>query len=192
MWHAAFDNWYRRCIPTVTNRSGQAHTMNENDIPDVFWDALRDLAFEGWEELDAAEWRPLLPEGLTDNLEVAGPSVTFGRMVHMVGNPASPSVAYTHVILHHGKLGMRVYYPGRPIPGSVGIPAYLVGFKDLPQVRRMYEVERVLARLRDRSDERSAYSQAVSVATVQQATRALAGLASFERLPFTLYPLHAA
>lgn len=166
--------------------------MNENEIPDVFRDLLQDLAFTDWEEFADADWRPPLPEGLTDNLEVAEPTLTFGRMVHMVGNPSSPSVAYTHVMLLHGRLGIRVYYPGRPVPGSVGIPAYLIGFKDLPQVRRMYEVERVLARLSDTTDVRSAYSRAVSVATVQQATRALAGLANLERLPFSLYPLHAA
>src|SRR5919199_782543 len=75
-----------------------------------------------------------------------------------------------------------------PVPGSVGIPAYVVGFRDLPQVRRMYEVQRVLARLDDVSDARSAYGRAVSSATVQQAVRALAGLAALESLPFTLFP----
>jgi hypothetical protein len=165
----------------------------DSDIPDIFWEALKDLSLDdllGGEQ--EREWLPQLPDGLTAVLEVAEPSVSFGRMVHLVGDPASASVAYTHVVLQHGRLGMRVYFPARPVPGSVGIPAYVIGFRDLPQVRRMYEVERVLARLRDIPDERTAYGQAVSVATVQQAMRALAGLAALERMPFTLFPLHAA
>jgi hypothetical protein len=74
----------------------------------------------------------------------------------------------------------------------VGIPAYLVGFRDLPQVRRMYEVRRVLDSLGAIPDARTAYGRAVSSATVQQAMRALSGLAAFERLPFSLFPLHTA
>lgn len=167
--------------------------MDDNQIPDVFWELLKSLPFdELLEEHDADEQRPPLPDGVTDVLEVAESSVTFGRMVHLVGDPASVSVAYTHVILRHGLLGMRVYFPARPVPGSVGIPAYLVGFRDLPQVRRMYEVHRVLSRLQDVSDVRSAYGQAVSAATVQQAMRALAGLSQYDKLPFTLVPLSAA
>jgi hypothetical protein len=167
--------------------------MDPNDIPDIFWEALNDLSVEGLPDgPDELEWRPALPEGLTAVLEVAESDLSFGRMVHLVGNPASSTVAYTHVILQHGLLGIRVYFPARPVPGAVGIPAFLVGFRDLPQVRRMYEVERVLARLQVVSDARSAYGRAVSQATVEQATRALAGLAAFERLPFTLFPLHAA
>jgi hypothetical protein len=163
----------------------------ENDIPDVFWDVLNNLTFEDWPEEETG-WRPALPAGLTDELEVAGADLTFGRMVHLVGDPSSPSVAYTHVELRHGLLAMRVYFPARPVPGAVGIPAYVVGFRDMPQVRRMYEVQRVLSRLRDVRDIRAAYGQAVSSATVQQATRALAGLAQLERLPFALFPLNAA
>jgi len=87
---------------------------------------------------------------------------------------------------------MRVYFPARAIPGSVGIPAYIIGFKDLPQVRRMYRVREVLERVPRGTDERVTYGRAVSAATVQQALRGLAGLAAFDRLPFTLYPLHAA
>src|SRR5947209_1518564 len=167
--------------------------MDEHDIPDIFWDALSNLSYEGLPPGPSeSDWRPSLPEGLTDVLEVAESSVSFGRMVHLVGDPASATVAYTHVILQHGLLGMRVYFPARPVPGAVGIPAYVVGFKDLPQVRRMYEVEHVLERLHNVSDVRSAYGQAVSAATVQQAMRALAGLAALERMPFTLYPLRAA
>jgi|SRR5579875_2986440 len=164
--------------------------MDRDDIPDVFWEALKDLSLDPTNgPIDAF---PALPDGLTAVLEVADESVTFGRTVNLVGDPASVDVAYTHVILLQGRLAMRVYFPARPVPGSVGIPAYIIGFRDLPQVRRMYEVRRVLARLRDIGDERSAYSRAVSVATVNQASRALAGLASLERLPFTLYPLNAA
>ena len=168
--------------------------MDRNDdIPDAFWEALNNLSFEGFPPAPREEgWRPQLPDGLTDVLEVAEPTVSFGRMVHLVGDPTSASVAYTHVILRRGLLGMRVYFPARPVPGSVGIPAYVVGFRDLPQVRRMYEVQRVLARLDDVSDARSAYGRAVSSATVQQAVRALAGLAALESLPFTLFPLQAA
>jgi hypothetical protein len=113
-------------------------------------------------------------------------------MVHLVGDPTSASVAYTHVILQHGLLGMRVYFPARAVPGAVGIPAFVVGFRDLPQVRRMYEVQRVLARLHDVSNARTAYGQTVSAATVSQAMRALAGLARYESLPFTLFPVGAA
>ena len=165
----------------------------DDDVPDVFWEALNNLSFEGLPAgPDEYTWRPQLPSGLTDVLEVAEATVSFGRMVHLVGDPTSASVAYTHVILRHGLLGMRVYFPARPVPGSVGIPAYVVGFRDLPQVRRMYEVQRVLARLDDVSDVRSAYGRAVSVATVQQAMRGLAGLAAFESMPFSLFPLHAA
>lgn len=167
--------------------------MDQNDIPDIFWEALNNLSFEGFPAApEPIEWRPPLPSGLTDVLEVAESDLNFGRMVHLVGDPASISVAYTHVMLQHGLLAMRVYFPARSVPGGVGIPAYVVGFKDLPQVRRMYEVQRVLARLQDVSDARSAYGQAVSRATVQQATRALAGLAAFEAMPFTLCPLSAA
>lgn len=168
-------------------------SMEHNDIPDIFWEALNSLSFDGLPgSPDEMTWRPPLPDGLTDTLEVAESGLSFGRMVHLVGDPASTSVAYTHVILQHGLLGMRVYFPARCVPGAVGIPAYVVGFRDLPQVRHMYEVDRVLARLRDISDERTAYGQAVSAATVQQAMRGLAGLAAFERMPFTLFPLHAA
>lgn len=167
--------------------------MDNRDIPDIFWDALNSLSFEGFSTgPDDLDWRPPLPSGLTDVLEVATSDLSFGRMVHFVGDPASASVAYTHVILQHGLLGIRVYFPASPVPGSVGIPAYVVGFRDLPQVRRMYEVERVLNRLQDVSDERSAYGRAVSAATVSQAVRALAGLAALESLPFALFPLHAA
>src|SRR5947209_3214538 len=124
--------------------------MDHNDIPDVFWEALNNLSFEGlaWGP-DETSWRPALPDGLTDVLEVAESDLSFGRMVHLVGDPASTSVAYSHVILQHGLLGIRVYFPARPVPGAVGIPAYVVGFRDLPQVRRMYEVNRVVARLGD-------------------------------------------
>ncbi len=167
--------------------------MDENDIPDIFWDALSNLSFEGMPSgPDETGWRPPLPPGLTDVLEVAESDLSFGRMVHLVGDPSSISVAYTHVMLQHGLLGMRVYFPARAVPGALGIPAYVVGFRDLPQVRRMYEVERVLQRVHDFSDPRSAYGQAVSVATVQQATRALAGLAALESMPFTLFPVSAA
>ena len=165
----------------------------DDDIPEVFWNALSNLSFEGLPPgPDEIAWRPQLPTGLTDVLEVAESTLSFGRMVHLVGDPTSVSVAYTHVILQHGLLGMRVYFPAHPVPGVVGIPAFVVGFRDLPQVRRMYEVQRVLARLHDVSDARSAYGQAVSAATVQQAMRALAGLSRFESLPFTLFPLPAA
>ncbi|MGI8827539.1 MAG: hypothetical protein ACR2JC_18300 [Chloroflexota bacterium] len=167
--------------------------MDDNPIPDAFWEALRDLSVDGLPDgPDVIIWRPALPDGVTDVLEVAESDVSFGRMVHLVGEPTSASVAYTHVILQHGLLGMRVYFPARAVPGSVGIPAYLVGFRDLPQVRRMYEVQRVLNRLQPAPDARTAYGQAVSAATVQQAMRALAGLAPYETLPFTLVPLHAA
>jgi hypothetical protein len=74
----------------------------------------------------------------------------------------------------------------------MGIPGFLVGFRDLPQVRRMYEVERVLRKVGAGEDPRSSYGRAVSSATVNQAIRALAGLSRFEQLPFTLFPLHAA
>jgi hypothetical protein len=167
--------------------------MDQDDIPDIFWDALNSLSFD---ELasgpDEVAWRPQLPDGLTDVLEVAESSLSFGRMVHLVGDPETATVAYTHVILQHGLLGMRVYFPARSVPGAVGIPAYVVGFRDLPQVRRMYEVQRVLEKLQEVHDMRSDYGRAVSSATVQQATRALAGLAKYESLPFTLFPLHAA
>jgi hypothetical protein len=167
--------------------------MEHDDIPDIFWDALNNLSYDGLPSgPDSVGWRAPLPSGLTDVLEVAESDVSFGRMVHFVGDPASTSVAYTHVILQHGLLGMRVYFPAKAVPGAVGIPAFVVGFKDLPQVRRMYEVQRVLAQLRDVEDARMAYGQAVSSATVQQAMRALAGFAAFERMPFTLFPLHAA
>jgi hypothetical protein len=167
--------------------------MEHDDIPDIFWDALNNLSIDDLAlGPDEIEWRPQLPTGLTDVLEVAESTLSFGRMVHLVGDPASASVAYTHVILQHGLLGMRVYFPARPVPGAVGIPAYVVGFRDLPQVRRMYEVQRVLERLDDISDARSAYGRAVSAATVQQAVRALAGLSRYESLPFSLFPLHAA
>ena len=167
--------------------------MEHDDIPDIFWDALNSLSFEGLPPgPDQMAWRPLLPDGLTDALEVAESSVSFGRMVHLVGDPAKPDVAYSHVILQHGLLGMRVYFPARPVPGAMGIPGFVVGFRDLPQVRRMYEVQRVLERVQDASDARTAYGQAVSSATVQQAVRALAGLARYEALPFTLFPLHGA
>jgi hypothetical protein len=167
--------------------------MDRDDIPDVFWEALRGLSFEGLPSgPDQPERRPSLPVGLTEVLEVAEPSLSFGRMVHLVGDPASAEVAYTHVILQHGLLGMRLYFPARPVPGGIGIAAYLIGFRDLPQVRQMYRVQRVLERLPDVSDARTAYGQAVAVATVQQASRALAGLASLEALPFGLVPLHAA
>lgn len=166
--------------------------MDDGDIPDIFWEALAGLSFEGFPPgPDHTDWRPHLPDGLTDVLEVAESTLSFGRMVHLVGDPASISVAYTHVILQHGLLGMRVYFPARAVPGAVGIPAFVVGFRDLPQVRRMYEVQRVLERLQDISDARSAYGQAVSAATVQQAVRALAGLARFESMPFTLFPVQA-
>jgi hypothetical protein len=167
--------------------------MDHNDIPDIFWETLNGLSFDDLPAgPDVVEWRPHLPSGLTDVLEVAESTLSFGRMVHLVGDPASASVAYTHVVLQHGLLGMRVYFPARPVPGAVGIPAFVVGFRDLPQVRRMYEVQRVLERLQNVSDARTAYGQAVSAATVQQAMRALAGLSAFERLPFRLFPLHAA
>jgi hypothetical protein len=167
--------------------------MDENDIPEVFWEALGQLSFEDLPPgPDLLGWRPALPSGLTDVLEVAESDLSFGRMVHFVGDPASTTVAYTHVILRHGLLGMRVYFPASPVPGAVGIPAFVVGFRDLPQVREMYEVNRVLRRLEPVSDARTAYGRAVSSATVQQAMRALAGLAPFERMPFTLVPLHAA
>ncbi len=167
--------------------------MDDNDIPDIFWEALQQLSFEGLPSgPDEVAWRPHLPPGLTHVLEVAESDVSFGRMVHLVGDPTSPGVAYTHVDLHHGLLGIRVYFPARTVPGAVGIPAYGVGFRDLPQVRRMYDVHRVLERLSDVSDIRTAYGQAVSAATVQQAVRGLAGLAAFEKMPFTLFPLMAA
>jgi hypothetical protein len=167
--------------------------MDPNDIPDIFWDALQNLSFEGFPTgPDETDWRPALPTGLTDVLEVAESDLSFGRMIHLVGDPASVSVAYTHVVLQHGLLGMRVYFPAHAVPGAVGIPAYVVGFRDLPQVRRMYEVQRVLSRVSDVQDARGEYGRAVSSATVQQAIRGLAGLAAFESLPFTLFPLHAA
>ena len=167
--------------------------MESDEIPDVFWEALSHISFEGMDGgPDEPEWRPELPDGLTDVLEVAESSLSFGRMVHLVGDPASTSVAYTHVMLLHGLLGMRVYFPAQPVPGTMGIAAYVVGFRDLPQVRRMYEVRRVLEQMEHVPDERSAYGQAVSAATVQQAMRGLAGLSRFEAMPFTLFPLHAA
>jgi len=172
---------------------GECDCMDHSDIPDIFWEALNSLSFDDLPSRPSEiDWRPHLPSGLTDVLEVADASLSYGRMVHLVGDPASPTVAYTHVILQHGLLGMRVYFPARPVPGAVGIAAFVVGFRDLPQVRRMYEVRRVLERVQDASDARSAYGQAVSSATVQQAMRALAGLSAFERLPFRLFPLHAA
>jgi hypothetical protein len=167
--------------------------MEHSDIPDIFWEVLSQLPLD---ELssgpDEVDWRPPLPEGLTDVLEVAESSVSFGRMVHLVGDPTSPHVAYSHVLLKHGLLAIRVYFPARPVPGAMGIPAYLIGFRDLPQVRRMYEVRHVLEQLPHVTDERTAYGRAVSAATVQQAVRALAGLAPVDRMPFTLFPLHAA
>jgi hypothetical protein len=167
--------------------------MDQDDIPDIFWDALSSLSFDDLPAgPDEVAWRPQLPDGLTDVLEVADSTLNFGRMVHLVGDPETATVAYTHVILQHGLLGMRVYFPARPVPGAVGIPAYVVGFRDLPQVRRMYEVQRVLEKLQEVNDVRSDYGRAVSSATVQQATRALAGLARYESLPFSLFPLHAA
>jgi hypothetical protein len=167
--------------------------MEENDIPEIFWEAISRLSFEDLPSgPDIVDWRPALPSGLTDVLEVATSDLSFGRMVHFVGDPASTTVAYTHVILQHGLLGMRVYFPANPVPGAVGIPAFVVGFRDLPQVREMYEVNRVLQRLEPVSDARSAYGRAVSSATVQQAMRALAGLAPLDRMPFALVPLHAA
>ena len=167
--------------------------MEEFEIPEVFWEALKQLSVEGLPDgPDSISWRPELPIGLTDVLEVAESSLSFGRMVHFVGDPSSSNVAYTHVVLQHGLLGIRVYFPATSVPGAVGIPAYVVGFRDLPQVRRMYEVDRVLARLEEIDDERTAYGRAVSAATVQQATRALAGLAQYDRLPFRLVPLTAA
>jgi hypothetical protein len=56
----------------------------------------------------------------------------------------------------------------------------------------MDEVERVISRLPGVTDVRSSHGRAVSTATVQQAVRALAGMAAIERMPFTLFPLHAA
>lgn len=165
--------------------------MDHDDIPEAFWEALRDLSVDD-AAADDVVWFPTLPTGLTAGLEVAEPELSYGRVVNLVGDPASAGVAYTHVIVLRGLLGMRIYFPARPVPGNVGIPAYVIGFRDLPQVRRMYEVDRVLAKLRDVSDERRAYTRAVSLATVQQATRALSGLAQLERLPFTLVPLAAA
>jgi hypothetical protein len=167
--------------------------MASDEIPDIFWDTLRNLSFDGLPAgPDDVDWRPMLPDGLTDVLEVAESSLSFGRMVHLVGDPDSPTVAYTHVRLRHGLLGMRVYFPAKPVPGAMGIPGFLVGFRDLPQVRRMYEVERVLRKVGAGEDPRSSYGRAVSSATVNQAIRALAGLSRFEQLPFTLFPLHAA
>lgn len=167
--------------------------MDNSDIPDIFWEALLDLSYEGLPQgPDEVDWRPQLPDGLTHVLEVAESDVSFGRMVHLVGDPTSTSVAYSHVMLRHGLLGIRVYFPARIVPGAVGIPAYGIGFRDLPQVRRMYEVHRVLEQLSDVSDARAAYGQAVSAATVKQAMRGLAGLSAFESLPFTLFPLMAA
>lgn len=167
--------------------------MDDGEIPEVFWEALKDLSLDDLtEDADERWWRPLLPEGVTDALEVAESDLSFGRMVHLVGDPTSTRVAYTHVLLRNGLLGMRVYFPAHPLPGVVGIPAYVVGFRDLPQVRRMYEVERVIARLPEVADVRSAYGRAVSVATVQQAVRVLGGMAAIERMPFTLVPVHAA
>ncbi len=167
--------------------------MDHSDIPDIFWEALKDLSFDDFPPaIEDITWHPSLPEGITDTLEVAGSELSFGRMVHLVGDPSSPGVAYTHLALQHGLLGMRVYFPARPVPGAVGIPAFVVGFRDMPQVRRMYEVQRVLAKLHNVTDARAAYGQAVSSATVQQAARALAGLAHLESLPFTLFPLSAA
>jgi hypothetical protein len=164
-----------------------------DDIPDIFWDALSQLSFEGMPEgPDILDWRPVLPEGLTDTLEVAESTLSFGRMVHLVGDPASSEVAYSHVILHHGLLGIRVYFPALPVRGAVGIAAYGIGFRDLPQVRQMYEVHRVLERVGTAGGHRAAYGRAVSVATVQQAMRALAGVSRLESLPFTLFPLQTA
>jgi hypothetical protein len=167
--------------------------MDHSDIPDIFWEALRNLPLDDLPDgPDAIDWRPHLPDGLTDVLEVAESSVSFGRMVHLVGNPTSLHAAYSHVLLQHGLLAIRVYFPAHPIPGAVGIPAYLIGFRDLPQVREMYAVRRVLEKLPEVSDERSAYGQAVSSATVHQAVRVLSGMAAIEHMPFTLVPLHAA
>lgn len=167
--------------------------MEYDDIPDIFWDALNGLSFDDLPSgPDDLSWRPNLPDGLTDVLEVAESTVSFGRMVHLVGDPASARVAYTHVVLQHGLLGIRVYFPASPVPGAVGIPAFVIGFRDLPQVRQMYGVRRVLEKLDPLADARSAYGQAVSTATVQQAMRALSGFSAFERLPFALFPLHAA
>lgn len=167
--------------------------MPSDDIPDIFWEALNNLSFEGLPPgPDTTAWRPMLPDGLTDVLQVAESSLSFGRMVHLVGDPGSPSVAYTHVMLRHGLLGMRVYFPAKPVPGAMGIPGFLIGFRDLPQVRRMYEVDRVLRRVGEGDDPRASYGRAVSSATVNQAIRALAGLSRFETLPFTLFPLQAA
>lgn len=164
--------------------------MDQHDIPDIFWDTLSNLSFDDLPPgPDVLGWRPQLPEGLTDVLEVAESDVSFGRMVHLVGEPTSANVAYTHLALQHGLLGMRVYFPARAVPGGVGIPAYVIGFRDLPQVRQMYAVKRVLSKLGDVSDAPAAYGRAVSSATVQQAARALAGLAAFESLPFTLFAL---
>ena len=188
----AFYSRHATCYPSSQGRAIYAD-MERDEIPDIFWEALNSLHYEdlpaGPDEID---WRPSLPDGLTDVLEVAESDLSFGRMVHLVGDPASSTVAYTHVLLQHGLLGMRVYFPASPVPGAVGIPAFLVGFRDLPQVRRMYKVERVLAQVRDPAEPRVAYGRAVSAATVGQAVRALAGLAALERLPFTLLPLHAA
>jgi hypothetical protein len=164
-----------------------------DEIPDIFWEALRDLSFDGFpEQPDPLGWRPVLPEGLTDTLEVAESTLSFGRMVHLVGDPASKDVAYTHVLLQHGLLGIRMYFPALPVPGAVGIAAYGIGFRDLPQVRRMYEVDRVLQRVGLTGDIRTTYGQAVSAATVQQAMRALAGMTRLDTLPFALFPLPAA
>jgi hypothetical protein len=167
--------------------------MPSDDIPDIFWEALSNLSLDGLPAgPDNVDWRPMLPDGLTDVLEVAESSLSFGRMVHLVGDPDSPTVAYTHVMLRHGLLGMRVYFPAKPVPGAMGIPGFLIGFRDLPQVRRMYEVDRVLRNVGPSGDARSSYGRAVSSATVNQAIRALAGLSRVEQLPFTLFPLHAA
>src|SRR5947209_15774770 len=98
--------------------------MEHDDIPDVFWDALNNLSLEGLPSgPDEVAWRPPLPSGLTDVLEVAESDLSFGRMVHLVGDPASNTVAYTHVLLQHGLLGMRGYFPAKPVPGMVCIPA---------------------------------------------------------------------
>jgi hypothetical protein len=175
------------------SKSSQQYRMEHDGIPDVFWDALRDLSFDDTPpEAEEDRWWPDFPAGLTGALEVAEASLTFGRMIHLVGDPASSDVAYTHVLLRQGHLGMRLYFPARPVPGALGIAGFVIAFRDLPQVRDMYAVQRVLDRVNVGQDARSAYGQAVSAATVNQAVRALAGLARMEALPFMLLPLHQA
>ena len=64
--------------------------MDENDIPEVFWEALGQLSFDDLPPgPDPLGWRPALPTGLTDVLEVAPSDLSYGRMVHLVGDPAS-------------------------------------------------------------------------------------------------------